>query len=741
MSTDKPKTLAPLLDAIPAELRAIPRWICWKHQFATQRRRWIKLPIDPKDPKRAAKINDPSTWSDYETAAAAYEFIGGVDGVGFVFGDDGIIGIDFDKCLDPATGELSDAASAALESIPGYWEVSPSGKGLHCITRAQIEKAYKDDKQGIELYKNARYFTITGHLFNVMADIPAAAVDLSQFIAKHFPPKTKEAPHAQLNQNTASDNNGTVAAPIEKKGGDFFKRVNDHAMRNLSAWVPVLFPQADTYQDGYRITSESLGRDLEESISIVSKGIVDFGVADMGDARDGKRTPIDLVMEWYETGDVLAPLDPRGAAMWLCDTLKVKPEALGWENQSVVPGAGELPFAYNDNGRIVASVTNLALALQTPAFCGVRIGHDQFRDEIMLAPKGTDAWRAFTDADYVRLRMWLESCGFAEIGREKMRDVVGLAADEHKFDSAILWLNSLTWDGTARVEAFLSRYFNVDHTEYVRAVSTYIWTALAGRVLEPGCKADMVPILVGPQGLKKSSAIEAMVPSRDHFVEIQLDAKEEDQARKMRGRLIGEIAELRGLHSRDIESIKAFITRTHETWVPKYREFAVNFPRRCIFLGTNNPQEFLSDDTGNRRWLPVKVGEVIDIAAIRNDRAQLWAEARELFLIEGVAFERAERLAPTAHAAHVISDVWEDEFTKWLDEADDFEVDGAAPRRERPVLLSALLKGALRMDIKHIGRKDEMRAGRVLRAMGFEKRVVRVGGKLHKAWCAAGVET
>ena len=52
------------------------------------------------------------------------------------------------------------------------------------------------------------------------------------------------------------------------------------------------------YQDGYRVASVDLDRGLEEDLSIVSSGIVDFGVADMGDALSGKRTPIDLVMEW-----------------------------------------------------------------------------------------------------------------------------------------------------------------------------------------------------------------------------------------------------------------------------------------------------------------------------------------------------------------------------------------------------------------------------------------------------------
>lgn len=114
---------------------------------------------------------------------------------------------------------------------------------------------------------------------------------------------------------------------------DFFGRVNEAALANLTSWVPALFPAAREYQDGYRIASVDLGRDLEEDVSVVPDGIVDFGVADMGDERQGKRTPIDLVMEWSTRmfDDPLdAPTSPFDAALWLCDCLGTPKEELGF---------------------------------------------------------------------------------------------------------------------------------------------------------------------------------------------------------------------------------------------------------------------------------------------------------------------------------------------------------------------------------------------------------------------------
>uniref|UniRef100_A0A1A9ZTL0 Virulence-associated protein E-like domain-containing protein n=1 Tax=Glossina pallidipes TaxID=7398 RepID=A0A1A9ZTL0_GLOPL len=106
----------------------------------------------------------------------------------------------------------------------------------------------------------------------------------------------------------------------------------------------------------------------------------------------------------------------------------------------------------------------------------------------------------------------------------------------------------------------------------------------------------------------------------------------------MRGRLVGEISELRGLNSKEIESIKAFITRTHEVWVPKYREFATQFSRRLVMFGTTNQEEFLADETGNRRWLPLRVGKM-RLDDIKRDVMQLWAEGTELYrTLGGVQF-------------------------------------------------------------------------------------------------------
>lgn len=403
------------------------------------------------------------------------------------------------------------------------------------------------------------------------------------------------------------------------------------------------------------------------------------------------------------------------------------------------PGDKVLPsFARNKNGEILVTMDNMVKAIERPDICGLQVGYDQFRDEIMYSEDGGQNWVSFKDADYSRIRIALERVGFKPPSKEITRDAVMLVADRNAFDSAQLWLNGLLWDGVPRVEGFLHNYMGVNESAYSKAVARYIWTALAGRVMEPGCKADMAVILVGKQGVRKSSGVAAIAPAREFFTEISFGEKEDDLSRKMRGRLVAELAELKGLHTRDSETIKAWMTRQYEDWTPKYREFNTIFPRRLLCLGTTNQDEFLADATGNRRWLPARVGGVVDVDAIIRDRLQLWAEARELWQARadakgkdnGVDFEEAEKLAALEHDAYMMSDSWEPVIEAWLNEAD--PITDEKPSEREFLQVHEVLEGALRQDAKNCKRVEEMRIGAVLRTLGYTRKRMRVSGRL--AW-------
>lgn len=368
----------------------------------------------------------------------------------------------------------------------------------------------------------------------------------------------------------------------------------------------------------------------------------------------------------------------------------------------------------------------------------------------MRAAPDREDWQRFTDEDYFTLHVrltslkTLEALRFHVVARDKMlRDAVASVAKTQQFDSAQLWLNGLSWDGVHRVRDYYLRHYGVtDAADYARAVACYQFTAMAGRVLDPGCKADMAIVMVGAQGTAKTSGIEALVPHSDHYVLLNLAARNTDLSRALRGKLIGELGELSGLlKGRDAEDIKAWITTREEEWTPKYKEMPVKFARRLVLVGTTNSPEFLSDATGNRRWLPITVGPVADAReavarreAIEQERDQLWAEARVMFRAGGVAWQDAMRLAPAAHDDYRITDSWEGIVGAWLN-APDITDGGPRPRDRKFLQVGDVAREALNMQPVQMGRREEMRIGKVLRVLGYERRQFSADGR--RVWAYA----
>ena len=416
-------------------------------------------------------------------------------------------------------------------------------------------------------------------------------------------------------------------------------------------------------------------------------------------------------------------------------------EAIGYVSNDfdvVVPGVDDQEpepwpvFTRDKQGRIESTADNVTKAIARPDIVRCRVAYDEFKDAIMIAPERTESWRPFMDTDYTTIRIELERRGFKGPGAEIVRDGVKLIAHNNRFDSAIDWANSLQWDGIERVELFLSTHYRAEDSAYARAVSTYMWTALAGRCLRPGTQADMSPIFVSGQGTGKTRGIRAIAPEEGSFVEVNLEHRDDNLARGLRGKLVGELAELRGLMTRDAESIKAWMTRTHEEWIPKYQEFAIRFPRRLLFIGTTNEDEFLADSTGERRWLPIRVGES-DIEMIERDRDQLWAEAVVLFKEKGIIWREAQTLAVEHHAEFKVQDSWEGPIRRWLD-TDEMDSEEGVPRKMQPFRLHEMLSSALGLDPKNVSRREELRAARVLRTLGLRRGPARLNGQVQKCW-------
>jgi predicted P-loop ATPase len=395
------------------------------------------------------------------------------------------------------------------------------------------------------------------------------------------------------------------------------------------------------------------------------------------------------------------------------------------------------------------------LVLQNPHILGIDLIFDEFKGQLMITATGPELehlvafsgglggfeggielglWTPVTDAVKVQLRQGLELLGFKFAPKEIVSDALVLIAGQRRMDSAIQWLSSLKWDGIDRVSGFFSTYFHAENNEYTRAAARYHWAGAAARVMDAGHGCDMSVILVGGQGVGKTRGIKAMCPDGSMYREIDFHISENDRARMIRGCLVAEIAELSGMKTREIESIKKYMTRTEEQWVEKFQSSLTFFKRRCMFIGTTNDTEILNDSTGNRRFIPMVVGlggKLVDLDGLARDVEQLWAQGLVEFERNGVQWAGVTRVLEKHQQPFLTNDTWEDHVQPWItgDRGDGFggkpEVDSNGEIIERPFTMSQIITGLFGPDLTKQTKANQMRLSGVLRKLGYDRRQFR----------------
>jgi putative DNA primase/helicase len=273
------------------------------------------------------------------------------------------------------------------------------------------------------------------------------------------------------------------------------------------------------------------------------------------------------------------------------------------------------------------------------------------------------------------------------------------------------------------------------------------WTISAvARVMRPGVKADHMLILEGPQGAKKSTALKVLA-SEDWFTDELDEIGTKVAAQQMQGVWIVEIAELDAISRVKVSRIKAFLTRTTDRYCPPYGRHIVEVPRQCAFAGRVNPETNLRDETGDRRFWPIRCGG-IDVEALHCDRDQVWAEAVHQFRQGAIwwldnpgLIQRAEH----EQRARYTDDAWDARIERWLTHERRSVNYGFARFEEwreqeivRDVALNdvsagEILEGALGIEPARWTRNEQMRVTAYLKARGWERCQARWArdGRLH----------
>ena len=272
-------------------------------------------------------------------------------------------------------------------------------------------------------------------------------------------------------------------------------------------------------------------------------------------------------------------------------------------------------------------------------------------------------------------------------GRTAFEDSFAALLHRVEVDPFLEWLEGLpAWDGEARLDGWLSRVFDVatEQADLAAWCSRFLPLGATSRTYRPGTKLDEMPVLIGPQGCGKSTAIRALLPpERDEWFSdgLRLAADDKVRAEALQGRVIVEAAEMAGSTRAERESLKAFLSRTDDGSVRlAYRRNPELMRRRCVMAGTtNDPHCLPADPSGNRRFVAINLRSGLDGAAgvrayLDDARSQLWAEALHRYHVGEVAYLPADLIAAQTAAntgAVSVDESLEDELLHFLDGRDE----------------------------------------------------------------------
>src|SRR6185369_8513428 len=251
------------------------------------------------------------------------------------------------------------------------------------------------------------------------------------------------------------------------------------------------------------------------------------------------------------------------------------------------------------------------------------------------------------------------------------------------------------------------------------------------RIIKPGCKFDTVLILEGKQGCGKSTSLSII--AGDWHLETTLKADSKDFFMQFKGKLIVEFSEGETLSRTETKNMKAMISTNTDTYRAPYGRTMKDVPRRCVFAMSTNQDEYLKDESGNRRFFPVEVEGMVNTQWLIENRQQLFAEAlyRVEKLKESVYEYPAE--AEIKQEAKMVRSAFEDTIDDWLNKP--IGINGIRMNfEEEGFTIMDVWLFALYGDKSRIKKAEEMQVALALKHLGYETRQTMVNGTRKRRW-------
>lgn len=402
-----------------------------------------------------------------------------------------------------------------------------------------------------------------------------------------------------------------------------------------------------------------------------------------------------------------------------------------------------------DGMKALSTLANIILILRNDKELKFKIFKDIFSSRILVRDgvpwdrKFETPDRIWNDTDDAGLRWYLESF-YGITSTNKIMDGVSLIAEENAENKVATRLQSTQWDGEKRLETLFIDYLGCEDNVYTREVSEKSLVAAVRRAIYGGIKWDNMPILIGPQGVGKSTFLKIL--GMEWYNDSLVNVEGKDACELIQGSWILEMGELSSLRKSEMNLVKNFLSRTDDIFRASYGRRAQKYPRRCAFFGTANDTNFLRDETGNRRFWPIDCfihrpkKSIFD--DLKDELEQIWAEACELAKDKTynlVLSKEALELAVKEQELHLEDNVYKGIILDYLDkkipknwntmdlfarrtylneyETMSLQYDEKDLALRDKVCAAEIWEEALKMDIRYLKKSDSIEINKILSAL------------------------
>lgn len=292
-----------------------------------------------------------------------------------------------------------------------------------------------------------------------------------------------------------------------------------------------------------------------------------------------------------------------------------------------------IPLDFDAKGNPLSSIENYVKVFEGDSkFEGIKLNLLTHSPEQIREGK---VYR-WIDSDDAETRRYIEN-EYHFHNSQKCDDALRIILSRNQYHPIRELIDSIEWDGESRIYSFLSKWTKCEETPYTREVSRLIFAGGIHRLYNPGCKFDDMPVLIGTkQGEGKSTLVRWLAMRDEYFTEIT-EIEGQRGIEGLEGAWICEVSELLALtKAKEQEAVKSYLTRLNDRYRMPFDKRVTDHPRQCIFIGTTNKEQFLTDKTGNRRFYPVKVNQTgYELFGheqeIKEYIRQCWAEAKRMF--------------------------------------------------------------------------------------------------------------